>query len=220
MMGASRFGIAAGLLACGLAQATAADLPIAARAPATPVQAGGGFWIGAEFLYWSTKGDHLPALVTGGTGLGVLGAPGTTILFGNATVGDDWRPGGRLRAGYWFDPGRKMGIEGHFFGLADTSTDFRASSAGAPVLLAQPFFNVPLNVPDSVIIAGGPFNTSGRIAVTETSRLLGAGMVFRGEICGTCAFGTVSGLVGYRYLHLRDELRISRSSEGAFFIPF
>jgi hypothetical protein len=218
-MGAPRLGIAAGLLACGLAQAAAADLPIAAKAPSAIVAGDGGFWIGAEFLYWSTKGDNLPALVTGGTGFGVLGASGTSILFGNGTVGDDWRPGGRLRAGYWFDPGHKMGIEGHFFGLADTSTDFSASSTGT-TLLARPFFDASANIPNSLLIAGGPGHFTGQVSVNETSRLFGAGMVFRGEICETCAFGSVSALIGYRYLHLRDDLRISWATQGVIFLPF
>jgi hypothetical protein len=200
-----------------LAQATAADLPTVTRAPPATAQAGGGFWIGAEFLYWSTKGDRLPALVTGG-GTGVIGAPGTSILFGNATVGDDWRPGGRLRAGYWFDPGRTMGIEGHFFGLADTSTDFRASSTGATVL-ARPFISTLTNAQDAFLVAG-ILGFSGQVSAGETSRLLGAGMVFRGEICGTCVFGSVSGLIGYRYLHLRDDLRISTATQGVFLGPF
>jgi Putative beta barrel porin-7 (BBP7) len=218
-MNSHRLAIAATALACGLAQATAADLPIAAKAPSAVVAGEGGFWIGAEFLYWSTKGDHLPPLVTGGTGLGVLGAPGTSILFGDASVGDDWRPGGRLRAGYWFDPGHKMGIEGHFFGLADTSTDFSASSTGT-TLLARPFFNVGPNIPDSALVAGGPLHFTGQVSVNETSRLLGAGMVFRGELCGACAIGSVSGLIGYRYLHLRDDLRISSATQGVAFVPF
>jgi hypothetical protein len=214
-MGAYHVGLAAAALACGLAQAAAADLPVVAKAPPAIAAGEGGFWIGAEFLYWSTKGDRLPALVTSGA-TGVLGAPGTSILFGNATVGDDWRPGGRLRAGYWFDPARTMGIEGHFFGLADTSTDFQASSTGT-TLLARPFLNASVNIPDTTFIAGGPGNSSGQVSVNETSRLVGAGLVFRGELCATCAFGSVSGLIGYRYLHLRDDLRISSASQGIFF---
>jgi hypothetical protein len=209
--------MAAGVLACGLAQAAAADLPGLPRAPAAVAPAGGGFWIGAEFLYWSAKGDRLPPLVTTTTpgGTGILGSPGTALLFGNQTVNDDWRPGGRLQAGYWFDPDRKMGIEGHFFGLADSKTNFRASSTGAPGL-AVPFFNISTNAPDALLVASGAGPLSGTVSFNETSRLLGAGMVFRGEICSTCAFGSVSGLVGYRYLHLRDDLRLTTNSQLSF----
>src|SRR5207344_153164 len=81
--------------------ASAADMPV--KAPAPPPLAGGSFWAEAEYLYWQTKGDGLPALVTTGV-TGVLGAPGTSVLFGQSTVNDDWRSGVRVRAGYWFDP--------------------------------------------------------------------------------------------------------------------
>lgn len=55
----------------------------------------GRFWIRADWLMWWTNGEHLPPLVTSspqGTPqgqAGVLGQPGTTILFGNSTVYDD-----------------------------------------------------------------------------------------------------------------------------------
>src|SRR5262245_31922928 len=123
--------------------AAAADMP--AKAPPPAPQAGGSFWAEAEYLYWQIKGDKLPALVTTGPDTllataGVLGAPGTSVLFGQSTVNQDWRSGVRVRAGYWFDPGKTMGIEAHFFGLENASTDFFASSSTTPVL-ARPFFN-------------------------------------------------------------------------------
>src|ERR1043165_2093799 len=79
-------------------------------AEATDASSDGGFWIGAEYLNWTTKGDRLPALVTtspAGTPAaqaGVLGAAGTEVLFGNESVQDSWRSGARVQGGYWFDP--------------------------------------------------------------------------------------------------------------------
>ena len=69
--------------------AAAVDMP--AKAPAPAPQAGGSFWAEAEYLYWQIKGDKLPALVTTGPDTliataGVLGAPGTSVLFGQSTV--------------------------------------------------------------------------------------------------------------------------------------
>lgn len=95
--------------------ARAADLPFLKALPAPPPT--GAFWIELDYLAWTVKGDHLPPLVTtspAGTPLGVagvLGAPGTTILFGNSAVNDDWCSGGRVSAGYWFDPGHTRGVE-------------------------------------------------------------------------------------------------------------
>jgi len=90
------------LLLCGPVHA--ADLPLVTKAP--PLAAEGAFWAELDYLAWTVKGDRLPPLVTNGT----LGAPGTAILFGNTTVNDGWRSGGRLQAGYWFDPTHTRGI--------------------------------------------------------------------------------------------------------------
>jgi hypothetical protein len=187
--------------------APAADMPVKAPAPLPP--AGGAFWAEAEYLYWQTKGDTLPALVTTGP-TGVLGAPSTSVLLGQSTVNEDWRSGVRVRAGYWFDSGRSMGLEAHFFGLENISTDFSASSNGTP-LLARPFFNIGLNAQDAMLIAS-PAVGPGQVSASETSRLLGAGIAFRKQLCDACALGPVAGLIGYRYLHLRDALGVSSTT--------
>ncbi|MGZ5829585.1 MAG: BBP7 family outer membrane beta-barrel protein, partial [Xanthobacteraceae bacterium] len=188
-------------------EAHAADMPL--KAPplvaAAPVFNAKSLWAEGEYLYWQTKGDALPALVTGG-GTGVLGAPGTSILFGNATVNEDWRSGARLRAGYWFDPNRQSGVEAHFFILGDASADFSASSTGA-TLIARPFFNTQLNAQDALLVASG--GNLGAIGINDTSNILGTGIVYRKELCANCAIGPVSGLIGYRYLRLHDQLDIS-----------
>jgi hypothetical protein len=185
--------------------------PQLVRKASAQLPASGKFWIEGSYLYWTAKGDRLPALVTGG-GTGALGAPGTTVLFGNSDVNDGWRSGGRLRLGYWFDPEKRRGVDAHFFVLGRTSTNFNASSDGSTVL-AQPFFNPVLNVQDALLIAS-PGLLSGQISINETSSLYGAGGAYRTEFCANCAFGSISGILGYRYLHLRDKLKISRASVG------
>jgi hypothetical protein len=50
IMGAYRVGLAATALACGLAQAAAADLPMVAKAPPAIAAGEGGFWIGGNFF--------------------------------------------------------------------------------------------------------------------------------------------------------------------------
>ena len=161
--------------------AFAADLPV--KAPPVPVEPAGQFWIGVDYLGWSVKGDHLPALVTTspvGTPLeqaGVLGAPGTTVLFGNSDVDGGWRSGGRLQAGYWFDPQHRSGVEVSFFDLQDKSTGFAANSAAYP----KPFFDPTINRQSS-LLSGFPGFLSGSIAVNETSRLLESMMFLYGNI--------------------------------------
>jgi hypothetical protein len=124
-----------------------------------------------------------------------------------------WNPTARggIKAGYWLDPQRSLGIEGGFFGLQDVSTGFNAASNGNAVL-ARPFFNVLTGSQDAALIAS-PGVGSGQIAINETSRLWGAGFAFRKEICASCA-GRVSALVGYRFLRASDDLSIATNQQG------
>jgi hypothetical protein len=189
--------------------ALAADLAV--KAPPTPAEFD-PFWVDVEALAWSVKGDHLPPLVTTnpvGTPLALTGLPGnpsTTVLFGDSSVNNDWRAGGRITAGYWFDPQRSRGVEVSFFDLQDASTGFAADSAAHPVL-ALPFTNALTGTPDA-LLAGYPGLIGGAVGVNETSRLLGAGVLYRQDI-GTWGGERISALIGYRYLHSSDRLSIA-----------
>ena len=168
----------------GFGTAAAADLPITKAPPKSPDPVG-LFWAEIDYLGWTVKGDRPPPLVTAspaGTPLaqaGVLGAPGTSVLFGDSAVNGGWRSGGLLRAGYWFDPQHNKGIEVSFFDLQSASTGF-ATDSGAHAILAQPFFNATTNLQDSALVSF-PGLVTGAVAVTETSRLLGAGALYRQE---------------------------------------
>jgi len=175
---------------------SAADLPM--KAPPKPADFN-PFWAEADYLAWSVTGDKLPALVTTspvGTPLGavgVLGQPTTTVLFGNSSVNNDWRSGGRITAGYWFDPQRSRGIEASFFGLENLSTGF-ATDTNANPILARPFTNALTGFPDA-LIAGFPGLATGSASASETSRLLGAGALYRWDL-GAWSGQRVSALVG------------------------
>ena len=190
-------------------QVHAADLPFVTKAPPAP-PATGAFWAELDYLAWTVKGDRLPPLVTTGP-TGALGAPGTAVLFGDSTVNDDWRSGGRLQAGYWFDQTRTRGIEANVFAIEDASAGFAAASnaAGFPIV-ARPFFDPNLNAQSAAFVAASGV-AAGSITVGETSRLYGAGALYR-QTLGTWAGEKVSGLIGYRYLHSSDKLNISSSS--------
>jgi hypothetical protein len=198
--------------------AGAADLPI--KAPPKILDSGNLFWAEVDYLAWSVKGDRPPPLVTTsptGTPLpqaGVLGLPTTTVLFGDSSVNGGWRSGGRLQAGYWFDPSRTRGIEASFFALQGASTGFAANS-GSTAILARPFFNTFTNRQDATLVAF-PGIATGVIAVNETSRLLGAGALYRQEI-GNWGGQHISALVGYRYLHSSDKLSIPATATSLGF---
>src|SRR5207237_7661206 len=105
-------------LAVGLARVPAMAADSAADATAS---AANRFWAEAEYLRWTVKGDKLPALVTTsppGTPpaqRGVLGFPGTAVLFGDSTVNDGWRSGGRAGPGFGSVDRRRAGLGPGFF---------------------------------------------------------------------------------------------------------
>jgi hypothetical protein len=193
-------------LACGSAT-FAADIALKAPPPAQP-----SFWFSAEYLLWSAKGDRLPALATtspAGTALaaaGVLGQPGTSVLFGDSAVNDGWRSGARFSGGYWFDSARTIGVQASAFGLADARTSFTATSDGTTIL-ARPFLDVTTNAQNAWII-GFPGLSTGNLTIEDTSRLYGANAAVRKQLCTNCFGGPVDALVGYRFVHLGDRLNI------------
>jgi hypothetical protein len=196
--------------------AVAADLPLTTKArPLTPADAS-LFWVGMDYLAWSVRGDRLPPLVTtspaGTPQAGVLGSPGTTVLFGNSSVNGGWRSGGRLSAGYWFDPQQRSGIEASFFGLEQASSGFAASSAGNQIL-ARPFLDATTNLQNSELVALSGLS-SGSVIADETSRLYGAGAVHRRDI-GYRGAERFSVLVGYRFLPSSDRSDIASTSATA-----
>src|SRR5262245_48917534 len=77
--------------------------PVSMPPEATPApSAHNWYWIRADYLGWWLTGSRLPLLVTSSppgtprSQAGVIGAPGTQVLFGNETVNDDFRSGVRI----------------------------------------------------------------------------------------------------------------------------
>jgi hypothetical protein len=210
MLKAASIGVA--LAALAGAPALAADLPL--KAPPKPVEFN-PFWAEIDYLAWNVTGDKLPALVTTspvGTPLaaaGVLGQPTTTVLFGDASVNDRWRSGARISAGYWFDPQRRSGIEASVFGLENASTGFAADTNAFPIL-ARPFTNTTTGLPDAMFV-GFPGIATGNVNAGETSRLYGAGALYRHDL-GMWSGQRINALVGYRYLRSSDKLSIAHNS--------
>ena len=183
---------------------------------------GGRVWVDAEYLLWWMRGAHLPPLVTtspAGTAAaqaGVLGAPGTSVLFGGSSVNEDLRSGVRLGAGAWLDEAGTLGVEASFFALESKATRFLAASDGSTIL-ARPFVDATTGLPASVL-AAFPGTSSGTVAASETSDgLIGAGFLFRERFCLGSHDFRLDALVGYRYLRFGDRLDVTQglTSTGA-----
>jgi hypothetical protein len=161
---------------------------------------------------WWTKGSSLPPLVTtspGGTpaiDAGVLGQPGTTVLFGDEQGGQEMQIGGRATFGLWLDPEHHVTAAGRFYGLGGDETRFADASDGDPIL-ALPFFNALLGIEDAQLVAF-PGVAEGSIQASyEQFNFMGAESFI--EIMMERDRCRRTGLImGYHFLRLDDRLQM------------
>jgi hypothetical protein len=184
------------------------------------------FWADAEYLIWFMKGDSVPPLVTtspAGTPQSMAGVagPGTTVLYGNSTVNDNGRSGGRIDFGFWNECGT-CGIEFNFFMLGSNASEYGAASNGNPIL-ARPFLDAVAGMPSSELVAF-PGLLKGSVTASETSSgLIGADALFRCPVCCGCCY-RLDAVAGFRYLRIADTLAIeenltSTDTTGASLVP-
>ncbi len=188
----------------------------------------GRFWIGAEYLYWTTKGNNYPVLATGalpGTPRGVagtLGNAGTSSLIDGRNVNSDWRSGFRLYGGMWLDECQRFGIEGNFFFLGNSNQHDAAGSDGTNIV-TRPFTNNVRRNADGTFGQVPPYQDTqlvsfpnilrGTITADSQSELIGGGANFvRNLACSPC--GRLDALLGYRYIGLNDTLTIREDLTG------
>lgn len=187
------------------------------KCPCGPCGPDGRLWANAEFLLWWTRGQFLPPLITQSPpgANGVL--PGALILYGNHRVGEDVRPGFRVRAGAWIDECNMFGIEGSFYFLGNR-TQFFATPPGSPgIVIARPFFDVaPVDVNGNPRVPGqsaedvSDVDLIGTVKVRTYSDLYGADANFRRNlICH--ADGRIDIIAGFRYQHVQDRLDIEEN---------
>lgn len=179
----------------------------------------GHTWVSAEYLLWWLRGQSTPALVTTGPGtappaqFGVLGVPGTQVLFGGKDLDYSSTNGLRLMAGIQ-GPGHLVGIEGGAFVLEQRviRQSFTSDAAGNPVI-ARPFFDQ--TGVGARTLTSGPGVFSGALEASTSSRLWG------GEVNVTkAAFGLLNDcssieldlIGGIRYLDLSERLSLAQRS--------
>jgi hypothetical protein len=175
----------------------------------------GVFWFDAELLMWWTRGVQVPALVTSSTiptSGGVLGQPGTTILYGSEDIKQGVTPGARFNLGVWIDDNHCWGLEGNFFYLASHAKNVTFAGSGAlnePVL-ARPFFNVNTNAEDSALVSF-PGSLSGNVRIRTSNRLSGGeANILCNTFCGRRY--RLDALVGLRYFQMNDGLSITEEA--------
>jgi hypothetical protein len=129
--------------------------------------------------------------VTGNPVAGAL-VPGgnTTVLFGDDTVNQGGRSGAQITLGMWLDCRNTWGLEGDYFDLGRKNTTFDSGCSNGTPILARPFFNTTLGVPDAEIVAF-PGLLAGNVSASASDYFQSAGLHLRRNLfcceCDGCA---------------------------------
>lgn len=168
-------------------------------------------WASVEYLLWWRRGQNFPALVTtspAGTSQGNAGVlPGATVLFGNDTIGEEARPGGRVSIGGWLDDCRTCGVEGRFFALGEERISFAADSNAFP-RLARPFRDPVTMTQEATLLAFPGFTGPGNVNISSNSNVLGGDFLYRWKAIES--FTTkMDYLVGYQFSRIDEDFNIN-----------
>ena len=169
-------------------------------------------------LIWATSADSPPPLVTAGPAAagGVIGAPGTRVLFGGDDLPGTMRLGGRITVGTWFDPRQLDGSEACYLelSLARHGGGFTGAAGG---ILARPYVDALTGGPAAVVVPApgavpaDPALLSQEVVATETTLFNGAEVLLRHSlVCDLSHRRYVVG--GYRWFGLIDRLGVTQTS--------
>jgi hypothetical protein len=171
------------------------------------------FWLSGEYLLTWLRGARLPALVTTSPPgndralAGVIGAPSTTVLFGDTRGAfGDVRSGLRIAAGLCFCPEHTLGVEGGFRFIESQATGLLATSDASPVL-ARPFTNAQTGEAQSVLIAF-PGASTGSVEARASSGNFYDAWIDLSKTFYQEEGVRVDGLLGYRFLRFDEGLRV------------
>lgn len=173
-----------------------------------------------EYMSLWAKGNPLPALVTTspqGTpqaDAGVLGEPGTEILFGDERIATGGMQGARITFGHWLDECKSTALEAQYW-VAGISQDggSLASEAGDPII-ARPFFNTENGGEDAQLVAYP--GLAGSLRIDSRNEMHSVNLLLRKEWLQGIAGGSVDLFGGYRYFRFRESLAIEESVAGTF----
>ncbi len=162
------------------------------------------FWFRADYLLWWIRAPQLPVLAS----TGLLGTPGTAILFGGDDVHYNAFSGGQFTFGYWCDACQQHGFEISGFFLGQQTNGFNANSIQDPTI-ARPFFNINTGTQDAQITAA-PGIATGTLTIRDPASLWGIEANYRCNLCCNCNW-RVDGLVGFRFLDFQEGVNINEN---------
>ena len=173
-----------------------------------------------EYLLWKTTGQHLPVLATtspAGTPFaesGVPGAPGTSVLYGNQTILDQYRSGTDWRHGFWFDEAHTSGIDAGLFYLGNRVETYYIVS-NPNFLVSRPFTDAATGTPMAVpVLYNNPADTSnvflGHFTTQSNTNLWGADFNIRRNLYSDENL-RMDVTAGYQFMRLHDTVEIGES---------
>ena len=173
-------------------------------------------WFHGEYLMLWTKSADLPPLATTSppntpqAQAGVLGAPGTSILFGGGGVDSGIHSGGRFSLGYWNSPcSQEAGLEATYLFLTNRAVRFSATDQSTPIL-AEPYFNTETGQQDSAIVAF-PGTQTGSLSVAVASALNSGEFLLRRALVRENGYH-LDFLAGYRHARFTEDIAMDSSS--------
>jgi hypothetical protein len=190
-------------------------LPVVVESPELPLPR---WYAEVEFLQWWIQGSRLPPVITSspiGTPpgqAGILGNPGTLVLFGDQSVSGDVHKGARATVGYLLAPEWGLSAEVSYFGLttnADRYNQVSSRITGTPTL-ARPFVSL-LDGPAAELVNFIGV-VSGDVVATVRSSAQGVEALLRQEVPAAWPGWTTQALVGYRLLQLTEQFSISQGA--------
>lgn len=173
-------------------------------------------WGGLEYLLWWVKDapNPTPLLTTNPVDGGVLGQPGTTVLFGQKEIGYDLFSGGRFTIGGWFFEDEALGAEVSAFMLEKREETFDAASNLPNFPIGVPFlsdFNTQSVFPNALVLP-----LDGNFHAVSTLKLWGAEANLLYHMAQRNTWH-VDAYLGFRYLDLRESLTMVTDFDGGFF---
>ena len=153
---------------------------------------------------WTDDHQPLPLITEGSNGqtqsqAGVLGQPGTSLLFDAGDTTSDQLDGTRLRLRRTLHGDEKTAIGLEVFYLADRDggIDFSIASDGSDII-SRPFFDPQIPAQASELVSF-PNVVQGSVTVDSTSKVFGAAAHLRRILRNDCC-ATTTGFIGYRHL--------------------
>ncbi|MBO0699329.1 MAG: BBP7 family outer membrane beta-barrel protein [Zavarzinella sp.] len=171
------------------------------------------FWVRADYLGWWLTGAQLPPMMatsppgTPRAQAGVVGAPGTQVVFGGQAVQDDFRSGVRVSFGGWLDECRTTGFEVRALVLDRLADRFALGSPDGSAVIGLPFVDATTGQPRAQLVSFPGVVAGVAFADAESSKFWAADLLCRKSYCRDCT-GYVDLVAGYRFLQYGDRVRV------------